>query len=504
MGEIKTVSVVGLGVMGKSLALNLLENDYSVIGFDLNSSLVQHAHTEAENLTSAAPFIPAPAMSAIISGSQSPRVVILSVPAGEVVDQVIEDLLEAGLSEHDIVIDTGNSLWTDSISREDKYNGRVRFFTTAVSGGEMGARFGPSLMPSGNVADWKQVQPILEAISAKHSDSVTEGNATSTPCCAYIGPAGSGHYVKMVHNGIEYADMQLICEAYHLLREGLHLSASEIGEVFKRWNQGVLGSYLLGVSAEVLQHQDARSAKPFVDIVLDKAEQKGTGLWTALNSLQVGCPAPSLTEAVYARTLSAQKALRQSICTQSTPIVLSQPFARESCSEKSETFINNLHDAMYCAKISIYAQGFDLMRTTALEQNWDLNFTEIAQIWRAGCIIRADLLNPIATAFAKGNHDQTKLDHLFLNRSIHKILQDNQEGWRKSVVSAVSLGVPTPVITSCLSYFDSLRCDSLPANLLQAQRDYFGSHGYSRTDEVEDKKYHTTWHSHSKEEVRVS
>lgn len=503
MGEIRTVSVVGLGVMGKSLALNLLENDYSVIGFDLNTSLVQRAHSEAENLATSAKFFPASAISAIISGSQSPRIVILSVPAGDVVDHAIEDLLEAGLSEQDIVIDTGNSLWTDSISREDKYNGRVRFFTTAVSGGEMGARFGPSLMPSGNVEDWKMVRPILEAISAKYSDSVTKDDTTSSPCCAYIGPAGSGHYVKMVHNGIEYADMQLICEAYHLLRDALDLNASEIGKVFERWNQGVLSSYLLEVSAEVLHHQDDKSGKPFVDIVLDKAEQKGTGLWTALNSLQVGCPAPSLTEAVYARTLSTQKALRQSI-SQSAPKILSQPSAHESRSVKHETFINNLHDAMYCAKISIYAQGFDLMRVTALEQNWDLNFTEIAQIWRAGCIIRADLLNPIAAAFAEGGFDQSKLDHLFLNRSIHKILQDNQEGWRKSVMSAVSLGVPIPVIASCLNYFDSLRCDALPANLMQAQRDYFGSHGYSRTDESEDKKYHTTWHSHSKEEVRIS
>ncbi|MGL5358326.1 MAG: NADP-dependent phosphogluconate dehydrogenase, partial [Shewanella sp.] len=339
----------------------------------------------------------------MLESLKKPRRLVLSVPAGAAVDGVCSALIAAGIEADDIVIDTGNSLWTDTVEREARYQGQFIFFSSAVSGGEVGARFGPSLMPSGDPQAWPHIAPIWHAIAAKvdantglpierfePGNPVTEGEA----CTAYIGPAGAGHYVKMVHNGIEYADMQLICEAYQLLHSGLGMSGLEIAAVFERWNQGRLNSYLLGISSEVLTQADPLTGKPLVEMILDKAGQKGTGLWTAVSSLQLGCPAPTIAEAVYARAVSTQKSLRGLLSQQ-----LQGPSAPSLTASQKTELIDALESALYCAKVCCYAQGFQLMAMTAKEQHWQLDFGQIAKIWRAGCIIRASFLQSITQAY---------------------------------------------------------------------------------------------------------
>jgi 6-phosphogluconate dehydrogenase len=309
---------------------------------------------------------------------------------------------------------------------------------------------------------------------------VTEGE----PCTTYIGPAGSGHYVKMVHNGIEYADMQLICEAYQLLRDGLGISAHDIGDIFNGWNKGILNSYLMEISAEVLQQADPLTGKPLVEMILDKAGQKGTGLWTAVSSLQIGCPAPTIAEAVYARAVSTQKNVRMQLSSKlagPAPVSFSK-------SDKAE-FITNLEDALYCAKVCCYAQGFQLMAMNAKEQNWSLDFAEIAKIWRAGCIIRATFLQSITQAY----QEDANLANLLMADSFSQTLSQKQLNWRKTVAASVMQGIPAPCISSAIAYYDSYRCETLPANLLQGQRDFFGSHTFERTDKPAGEKYHLDW-----------
>ncbi|BDU39982.1 NADP-dependent phosphogluconate dehydrogenase [Vibrio nigripulchritudo] len=487
-----SICMVGLGVMGKSLTLNLIDNGYSVVGFDRNAENIAKTHREARTLDNLTGFVPAHSFQALVAQSKSPRIVFLSVPAGHIVDDVVQALIQAELTNEDIVIDTGNSLWTDSCSREVRYSGKVKFFTTAVSGGEQGARFGPSLMPSGDKQVWEFVRPILQSISAKCSDSVTLNvNSNVSPCCEYIGPVGSGHYVKMVHNGIEYADMQLVCEAYQLMKDGMGLTTNEIADTFEQWSHTTLSSYLLEISADILRQNDPKSGQPFVDMVLDTAQQKGTGLWTAVNSLELGCPAPSLSEAVFARAISARKPLRASFQKNYLKQKLKSP-------ERSLT-VQTLGDALLCAKIAIYAQGFDLIRTAALEQNWDLNFAGIANIWRAGCIIRAEILRLISNVY---NQDPV-LENLMLASDIKKLIEAREVRWRKTIGFAIESAIPTPVLTSSLNYFDSMCCSVLPANLLQAQRDYFGAHGYQRVDETESKTFHLTWELENRQEVEI-
>ncbi|QIR14068.1 NADP-dependent phosphogluconate dehydrogenase [Shewanella aestuarii] len=494
--QLSNIGVIGLGVMGKNLALNIADNGYHVAIFDLdngkiNAALEQEHHERKEGL--------APRMQACNNLSQmldklvSPKVIVLSVPAGKPVDAICQTLIEAGITAEDIVIDTGNSLWTDTVAREAQYKDQFKFFSSAVSGGEVGARFGPSLMPSGDPSAWQYVAPIWNAIAAKvdpvtglpierfePGNPVTEGE----PCTTYIGPAGSGHYVKMVHNGIEYADMQLICEAYQLLHDGLGISTHEIGDIFNRWNQGSLNSYLMGISAEVLQQDDPLTGKPLVEVILDKAGQKGTGLWTAVSSLQIGCPAPTIAEAVYARAVSTQKELR---------IQLSQTLAgpaKASISDEEKTaFIDALEDALFCAKVCCYAQGFQLMAMAAKEQNWTLNFAEIAKIWRAGCIIRATFLQSITAAYQQN----AQLPNLLMAQSFSSSLAAKQLNWRKTVAASVMQGIPAPCISSAIAYYDSYRCETLPANLLQGQRDFFGAHTFERTDKPAGEKYHLDW-----------
>lgn len=492
------IAMIGLGVMGKSLALNLLDQGFNVTGFDISSGHRERLQAEAAELTKQSgkgSFINANGLSQVLDSLNKPRVIALSVPAGSIVESVIDDLLDAGLEQDDIVIDTGNSLWTDTEAREQKYQGKLRFFSTAVSGGEVGARTGPALMASGDRAAWNYVQPMWEAIAAKVNEKgLPVGQfEQGEPCAAYLGPAGAGHYVKMVHNGIEYADMQLICEVYHFMSEVLDMPAPEIGQVFERWNQGVLNSYLMEISAEILQTLDPITSKPFVEIVLDKAGQKGTGLWTAVNSLQEGAPAPTIAQSVFARAQSSQKQTRMMGAS-----LLKTHVKPCSGMDKEET-IAELHEALYCSKLSVYAQGFDLMKAMSAKEQWDLDFAHIAKIWRAGCIIRAIFLQDITAAYQA----DTELENLLFAERFVEEVHNRSFGWRATVANSALTGVPMPAINSALSYFDSLRCEVLPANLLQAQRDYFGAHSYARVDEDEANKFHLTWSAEQRTQLSV-
>lgn len=486
------IGFIGLGVMGKNLVLNLADNGYNIAAFDLSNEKVADAMAQDQKESGQTRVHGCSSYTELLSKLKSPHLIVLSVPAGAPVDQVCESLIGSGIQPDDIVIDTGNSLWVDTVAREKKYKNNFILFSSAVSGGEVGARFGPSLMPSGSPYAWTRIKPIWEAISAK-VDSETgkpiertkpgEVVNTGEPCATYIGPAGAGHFVKMVHNGIEYADMQIICEAYHMLRTGLNLDPKAIADIFERWNNGPLDSYLMEISVEVLRHEVEDTNVPLVDIILDKAGQKGTGLWTAMSSLELGCPAPTIAQAVYARSLSSLKNIRVEASK-----ILAGPETNISDLDKT-TFIEQLHDAMYCAKICAYAQGFQLMKLAGKEHGWTLDFASIAKIWRAGCIIRAVFLQSITQAFER-NED---LDNLLLDEFFAKQLGENQQNWRRSVANAALIGVPVGAISSSLSYYDSIRTEVLPANLLQGQRDFFGAHTFLRTDIKSTKKHHVKW-----------
>ncbi|WP_337840107.1 NADP-dependent phosphogluconate dehydrogenase [Rheinheimera sp.] len=492
------IGFVGAGVMGKNLILNLADHGYKVAAFDLDHKKLEGvlAQDEAERGDKAARVLSCSSYTELLSKLKAPHLIILSVPAGKPVDDVCLKLIDAGIAADDIIVDTGNSLWTDTVRREKHFEGKFIFFSTAVSGGEVGARFGPSLMPSGDPYAWTRIEPVWRAIAAKvdpetgraieryePGNPVTEGE----PCATYIGPGGSGHYVKMVHNGIEYADMQLICEVYQVMRDALGMSAEQISAVFKDWSKGPLGSYLMEISAEVLATKDSETGLPLVDVILDKAGQKGTGLWTAVSSLELGCPAPTIAEAVYARSISTLKEQRVLAST-----LLAGPVREHCTSQTAEQLIKQLHDALYCAKICVYAQGFDLMKTAAAEHGWQLNFAEIAKIWRAGCIIRAVFLQSITQAYERDD----QLANLLLDPFFAKQISLNQSNWRRAVAEATITGIPVAALSSALSYYDSYRTAVLPANLLQGQRDYFGAHTFERTDKAKGKTFHVDW-SHS-------
>ncbi len=489
------IGFIGLGVMGKNLVLNLADNGYSIAAFDVDPSKVSEAVEQdaGENQNGTQRVFGCSSFEEVVSNIKSPNIVVLSVPAGAIVDSVCESLIKAGISKDDIIIDTGNSLWTDTVEREKKYSNDFIFFSSAVSGGEVGARFGPALMPSGPAHAWHHVEPIWAAIAAKVDSAtgkplertkpgevITQGDS----CSAYIGPAGAGHYVKMVHNGIEYADMQLICEAYHVMRSGLGLGCNEIADIFASWNEGILDSYLMEISVEVLRHVEPETNEHMVDLILDKAGQKGTGLWTAISSLEMGCPAPTISQAVFARSLSSFKQLR----TQSAGI-LSGPEVKVYSEQEKTAIIAQLHDALYCSKICAYAQGFQLMKIASKEREWDLNFASIAKIWRAGCIIRAAFLQKITDAF---NRDPN-LENLLIDSFFSEELAKYQHNWRQGVATSMMMGIPVGAISSSLGYYDAMRCETLPANLLQGQRDYFGAHTFSRIDRPEEYKYHVKW-----------
>ncbi len=499
------IGFIGLGVMGKNLVLNLADNGYNIAAFDLNNEKVKDVieQDKAENSDGAPRVFGCSSYTELLSKLKAPHLIVLSVPAGEPVDQVCASLIGAGIQPDDIVIDTGNSLWVDTVAREEKYKSQFILFSSAVSGGEVGARFGPALMPSGSPYAWTRIKPIWEAISAK-VDPVTGKPIERTvpgetiqhgdPCAAYIGPAGAGHYVKMVHNGIEYADMQIICEAYHVLREGLSMSCEQIADTFEEWNRGPLDSYLMAISVEVLRQKAPNSDQALVDLILDKAGQKGTGLWTAVSSLEVGCPAPTISQAVYARSISSFKDIR----VQASDL-LEGPSAPILNDEEKIAFIARLHDAIYCAKICAYAQGFQLMKLAEKEHNWTLNFANIAKIWRAGCIIRAVFLQSITEAFAR----DAELENLLLDSFFAKQLNLHQQNWRHAVADATLLGVPIGALSSALSYYDSMRTAVLPANLLQGQRDFFGAHTFERVDQAPGKKFHVEWSSKARELIEL-
>ncbi|MBY5992417.1 NADP-dependent phosphogluconate dehydrogenase [Ferrimonas balearica] len=489
------IGFIGLGVMGKSLTLNLADNGYRIAAFDLDPAKVAaaQAQDQAETDGAAPRVFGCTAFAEVLAKLPTPRILILSVPAGAPVDNVCEQLIDAGIQADDIVVDTGNSLWTDTVRREQAYRGKFQFFSTAVSGGEEGARFGPSLMPSGDPQAWTRIESIWQAIAAK-VDPLTgkpierkePGNPVKEgePCAIYIGPNGAGHYVKMVHNGIEYADMQLICEAYHLMRQGLGMAPVEISAVFRRWNRGVLDSYLMEISAEVLESWDGLSDRPLVEVILDKAGQKGTGLWTAVSSLELGAPAPTIAQAVYARALSGLKEERVAASE-----VLSAPKPLELSEADKIQMVDLLHDALYCAKICAYAQGFQLMATAAKEHGWQLDFAGIAKIWRAGCIIRAVFLQSIAEAYKRNE----QLPNLLVDPVFAHKIDRHQANWRMAIAHATVMGIPCGALSSALAYYDSYRTATLPANLLQAQRDYFGAHGFERNDVPTGKRFHVQW-----------
>jgi len=501
--SLANVGFIGMGVMGKNLALNLADNGYTLAAFDLDSAKVEAAMAQdRDECPEGAPRIRGcSSYTELLALTATPRIIFMSVPAGEPVDHVCNKLIDAGIGADDIVVDTGNSLWTDTRDREVKYAGSFIFFSTAVSGGEEGARFGPALMPSGDRYAWTRLRPVLEAIAAK-VDAATglpiEGAEPGKPvkggepCAAYIGDSGSGHYVKMVHNGIEYADMQLICEVYHIMRHAMSMTPAEIAQVFRDWNQGPLHSYLIEISAEVLDQVDQETGKALVDIILDKAGQKGTGLWTAVSSLQVGAPAPTITNAVFARALSTLKDERIEASR-----LLPGP-AGNGITTSRDVMVEQLHDALYCAKICAYAQGFQLMQMAAKEHGWDLNFSSIAKIWRAGCIIRAVFLQPIAEAFERNPNLHSLLMDPFFAEQVGRY----QSNWRSVVAQAVLAGVPAGAISSALAYYDSYRTEVLPANLLQGQRDFFGAHTFQRVDRS-DGKYHVKWSEPGRPIVKI-
>lgn len=463
------IGLIGLGVMGQNLVLNMEDHGYRVAVF--NRTVSKSEEFVAEN--PGKKLHPARSLEELCASLSKPRKVMLMVKAGAAVDDSIQQLLPH-LEKGDVIIDGGNSHFDDTIRRTKELESKGLFFIGAgVSGGEEGARNGPSIMPGGSHQAWPLVKPIFQAIAAKVGKE-------NSPCCDWVGNDGAGHYVKMVHNGIEYGDMQLICEAYFLMKHSLGLSAEELHETFGEWNKGELDSYLIEITRDIFLKIDEDTGKPLVDVVLDKAGQKGTGKWTSTSALDLGIPTPTIVEAVLARAISALKDERVSASS-----VLKGPDSRYKGDRKK--LLQAIHDALYCSKVCSYAQGFSLLAAAAAEKKWDLNFGSIALMWRGGCIIRARFLEHIKTAFDKN----PGLKNLLLDPFFKDIIHRCQENWRLVVSQSILLGIPAPAFSSAVAYYDSYRRDTLPANLLQAQRDYFGAHTFERTD----KKgiFHAEW-----------
>lgn len=463
------IGVVGLAVMGKNLALNIESRGYSVAVFNRSYEKTEEfLKNEAEGKN----FIGASSIEEFVNSLEVPRKILLMVKAGAATDATIESL-KPFLDEGDILIDGGNTFFQDTIRRNKELEtAGFHFIGTGVSGGEEGALKGPSIMPGGKKEAYELVQPILEAISAK-----VEGD----PCCTYIGPNGAGHYVKMVHNGIEYGDMQLICESYNILKNVLGLQAEELHHVFSEWNKGELDSYLIEITADIFTKIDEETGKPIVDVILDTAGQKGTGKWTSQNSLDLGVPLPLITESVFARFISAMKEERVIASN-----VLNGPGENGYEGNKDE-LIEAVRKALYMSKICSYAQGFAQMRAASDEYEWNLNYGDIAMIFRGGCIIRAQFLQKIKEAY---DHDP-KLANLLLDPYFKEIVESYQHALRQVLTIAIERGIPVPAFASAIAYYDSYRSETLPANLLQAQRDYFGAHTYQRVDK--EGVFHTNW-----------
>src|ERR1700722_3792725 len=467
------IALIGLAVMGQNLILNMNDHGFKVVAFNRTVSKVDDF---LANEAKGTQVIGAHSVEEMVAQLKKPRRIMLMVKAGKPVDEFIEHLLphlEAG----DIIIDGGNSLFEDTIRRTKYVESKgLLYIGTGVSGGEEGARNGPSIMPGGSPAAWPHVKYIFQKIAAKVEDG--------TPCCDWVGENGAGHYVKMVHNGIEYGDIQLICEAYQLMKVGLGMTDAEMQAVFTEWNKGELDSYLIEITSHILGFKDT-DGQPLVEKILDSAGQKGTGKWTVMSSMELGIPITLMAEAVYSRCVSALKDERVAASKK-----LKGP--RPKISGDRAKFVESIRHALYASKIISYAQGYMLMRAAAAQYKWNLNYGGIALMWRGGCIIRSRFLGEIKKAYDAN----PKLPNLLLDKFFKKAIKDAQRSWRNVVAVAAKKGIPTPAFSTALNFYDSFRCERLPANLLQAQRDYFGAHTYERIDQPRGQFFHTNWTGH--------
>ena len=470
MENLADIGLIGLAVMGQNLALNINDHGFRVAVFNRTvEKVTRFINNEAQGTD----IIGAYNAEEFVKSLKRPRKLILMIKAGDAVDTAIAQLAPL-LDDGDIIIDGGNSNFRDTIRRTKEVEAMGKLYIGAgVSGGEEGARYGPSIMPGGSAAAWEAVKPILQSVAAKVADG--------TPCCDWVGEDGAGHFVKMVHNGIEYGDMQLICEAYHLLSQVLGLTELEISAVFTGWNKGILESFLIEITGKILAHLD-EDGQPLLRKILDVASQKGTGKWTAVTALEEGTPLTLIGEAVFARFLSAIKEQRVAAAK-----VLSGPAVKFTGDKKQ--FIDNLEQAVYAAKIISYTQGYMLMRDAARSYDWELNYGGVALMWREGCIIRSAFLGKIQEAYA-GNPtlENPLLDSYFSNAVI-----EAQSAWRQTVMTGIEHGIPLPIMSGALAFYDGYRSANLPANLLQAQRDYFGAHTYERVDRARGEHFHTNW-----------
>ena len=463
------IGVTGLAVMGRNLARNLARNGYTVA---VHNRSVERTRSLVADHGDEGTFVPAESVEEFVASLTVPRTIIVMVKAGGPTDAVIDELVPF-LEPGDIVMDAGNAHFPDTVRREAALREHgLHFVGTGVSGGEEGALLGPSIMPGGSAESYATLGPMLETISA-HVDGV--------PCCTHVGPGGAGHFVKMVHNGIEYADMQLIAEAYDLLRQGLGAPAAQIAEIFAGWNSGDLESFLIEITADVLAHTDAATGAAFVDVVLDQAEQKGTGRWTVQNALDLGVPVTGIAEATFARALSGsvpqREAARESLPAAVEPIIVEDP----------EGFVEDVRLALYASKVVAYSQGFDQIAAASEQFGWDIDRGAMARIWRGGCIIRARFLDRITEAYDR----DPALPLLLADDYFRDAVGAGLAAWRRVVAQAASAGIPTPAFSSSLAYYDGVRAARLPANLIQAQRDFFGAHTYRRTDR--EGVFHTDW-----------
>jgi 6-phosphogluconate dehydrogenase len=467
------IALIGLAVMGQNLILNMNDHGFVVVAYNRTTSKVDEFLAKEAQGTK---VLGAHSVEEMVNQLKKPRRVMMLVKAGQAVDDFIQQLLPS-LEPGDIIIDGGNSLFEDTNRRQKLVESKgLLYVGTGVSGGEEGARHGPSIMPGGSPAAWPHVKDIFQSIAAKVDGGV--------PCCDWVGEQGAGHYVKMVHNGIEYGDMQLICEAYHLMKEGLGMSAQEMHDVLAEWNQGDLDSFLIEITRDILAFKDT-DGQPLLDKILDAAGQKGTGKWTVINSQELGVPITLMAEAVYARNVSALKDERVAAAKK-----LKGP--RPKISGDRAKFIEAIRQALYASKIVSYTQGYMLMRAAAKEYQWNLNYGGIALMWRGGCIIRSRFLGKIKEAFDKNR----KLTNLMLDSYFKREIKRCQRGWRNAVATAARKGLPVPAFSTALSFYDAYRSTRLPANLLQAQRDYFGAHTYERIDQPRGQFFHTNWTGH--------
>jgi 6-phosphogluconate dehydrogenase len=468
------IGLIGLAVMGQNLVLNLERNGFTVAVYNRTTATMEEfvaAHPGKK-------LVPGVTLEEFVASLERPRRVLIMVKAGSAVDAVI-DSLTAILEPGDLIMDGGNSHFRDTERRTKMLEAAgFRFMGVGVSGGEEGALWGPSIMPGGSPETWESVRPMFEAIAAKAPDD-------GKPCVVYLGPRGAGHYVKMVHNGIEYGDMQLIAEAYDILQQALGLQAGELAGIFSEWNQGELDSFLIEITAKIFRRIDEETGKPLVDLVLDKAQQKGTGKWTTQDSLDIGAPIPTINSAVEARILSALKAERVAAAK------VLPATAQTHYNGERRALIDDVRQALYASKISAYAQGMAMLRIASDEYGYSLKLGEVAAIWRGGCIIRARFLNRITEAFGRAGAQGQELANLLLDAELGGAVATRLAAWRRVIQLAVGMGIPVPAFSASLAYYDSYRSARLPANLIQAQRDFFGAHTYERVDKAG--IFHSSW-----------